>query len=86
MPGILALSQVLEQVNLDTMRLFLGGTAGDVHEMRDLVSWKDEDEGMGDGEQKLLQQMSGMKKTIAEFAAVVGPRVAKEIVVDFSRG
>ncbi|KAK4552778.1 Arginyl-tRNA--protein transferase 1 [Recurvomyces mirabilis] len=109
MPGILALAEVLDKVDLDGMKLFLGGKGGDVHEMRDLVSWGEEadDEDLGDGEtgdlvggdgdgkgdgevqgdmSGALRRMSGMKKTIAEFAAVVGPEVAGGIVVDFSRG
>ncbi|KAK3669421.1 Arginyl-tRNA--protein transferase 1 [Recurvomyces mirabilis] len=94
MPGILTLEEVLGRVDLDAMKLFLGGKGGDVHEMRDLVSWgeEDDDDGDGDGDgddrplPQQLKRMSGMMKTIAEFAAVVGSEVARGIVVDFSRG
>lgn len=78
MPGILTLPELRNEVNLDAMQIYLGGRGGrgDVHEMQDIVSWHDGSETNG----------SSIKGTVAEFAATVGPQVAKEVVLDFSRG
>ncbi|KAK5112015.1 hypothetical protein LTR62_004549 [Meristemomyces frigidus] len=93
MPGVLTLPEVLATINLDTMKLFLGGKPGGIHEMQDLVSWGGErivlveyGKGDADGEGEGRGEMGGMKKSIAELAACIGARVAAEVVVDFSRG
>ncbi|KAK4902659.1 Arginyl-tRNA--protein transferase 1 [Elasticomyces elasticus] len=77
MPGALALDQLRDDVDLDSMKIFLGGRAGsDVHQMQDIVAWTSGSE----------TEPATIKGRVAEFAAAVGPDVAKAIVVDFSRG
>lgn len=72
-PGVLSLDQLRSQINLDEMKVYLG--PGAVHEMQDIVSWRDGSE----------TDTKSIKGTIAEFAAAVGPEIAREIVCDFSR-
>ncbi|KAK5684395.1 Arginyl-tRNA--protein transferase 1 [Elasticomyces elasticus] len=77
MPGALTLDQLRGDVDLDSMKIFLGGRAGsDVHQMQDIVAWTSGSE----------TEPATIKGRVAEFAAAVGPDVAKAIVVDFSRG
>lgn len=73
MPGVQTLPQVLETTDLDAMALTIGRG---LHEMQDLVSW---DSGSADDGQST-------KAHIAEFAACIGPAVARGIVVDLGRG
>ncbi|KAK3623374.1 Arginyl-tRNA--protein transferase 1 [Elasticomyces elasticus] len=77
MPGALTLEQLRASVDLDSMKIFLGGRAGsDVHQMQDIVAWTSGSE----------TEPATIKGRVAEFAAAVGRDVAKAIVVDFSRG
>ncbi|CAK4031693.1 related to arginine-tRNA- transferase [Lecanosticta acicola] len=72
-PGILSLSQLHEQVDLDRMKVQIARPSA--HEMRDIQQWHAGDE----------LDHSTLKGVFAEFAAAVGPVVAREAVVDFSR-
>lgn len=73
MPGTVPLATLEEEINLDEMKVTLG--KGGVHRMRHLVSWHDGS--VTDG--------TTLKGIMAEFAACVGPVVAEECVLDFSR-
>ncbi|KAK5119360.1 hypothetical protein LTR85_007716 [Meristemomyces frigidus] len=73
MPGVLSLNQLRSDINLEEMKVYLG--RGGIHEMQDIVSWRDGTE----------TDRKSIKGTIAEFAAAVGPEIAREIVCDFSR-
>ncbi|KAK5175034.1 Arginyl-tRNA--protein transferase 1 [Saxophila tyrrhenica] len=72
-PGALAAEEVEEQVDLDDMKVTLGG--GTVHRMRDIVSWA---EGR-------VTDSGSIMGIMAELAACVGPKVAGEAVVDLGR-
>ena len=74
MPGPMPLGQLFTKINLDEMKVAV--TRGTVHEAQDLVSWESSSE----------TDMGTLKGIFAEFAACVGPTVAREIVVDLSRG
>lgn len=73
MTGVMSLEQVQAQINLDTMRVFLG--RGGTHKMRHIVVW----------DQGSEKDPSTVKGIIAEYAAAVGPNIAKDVVVDLSR-
>lgn len=73
MPGVLTLSELKSQVDLDHMRISLG--RGGVHHMQDIVSW---DEGSE-------TDSTSIKGIIAEMAACLGPDLAQSVVVDFTR-
>lgn len=77
MPGVLSLAQLHADIRLDEMKVYLGGGGGrgGLHEMRDLVAWHTGSE----------METGSIKGTIAEFAAAVGPVVARDVVADFSR-
>ncbi|KAK3110757.1 Arginyl-tRNA--protein transferase 1 [Teratosphaeriaceae sp. CCFEE 6253] len=74
MPGTLTAAELADTVQLDTIKISLGGTA--VHQMQDIVSW---DRGS-------VMDPATIKGRVAEYAAAVGPEVAAEVTVDFSRG
>ncbi|KAE8452796.1 hypothetical protein EG329_013068 [Mollisiaceae sp. DMI_Dod_QoI] len=67
-PGVMTKEQLLEEVDLDHVRLRVRGTNA---ETCDLVGW-DESE---------LDSTNSVKGIIAELAAAVGPECAKEMVV-----
>jgi len=73
MPGVLTLSELKSQVNLDHMKISLG--RGGVHHVEDTVSW-------GDGSET---DPTSIKGIIAEMAACLGPEMAESVVVDFTR-
>ena len=73
MPGPMSLEQVVEEVNLDEIKVAI--TRGSIHEAQDLVNW----------ERAPVEDMSSLKGIFAEFAACLGPNVAREIVIDLSR-
>ncbi|KAK4540644.1 hypothetical protein LTR36_008975 [Oleoguttula mirabilis] len=73
MPGVLSLDELRAEVDLETMKVYLG--QGGIHEMQDIVSWRDGNE----------TNTKSIKGTIAEFAAAAGPAIASGIVCDFSR-
>ncbi|TKA83422.1 hypothetical protein B0A55_00364 [Friedmanniomyces simplex] len=78
MPGVLTPAQLHATVDLDTMRLCLGGggrAGSDVHEMREIASWDSGSE----------MDRGSIKGQVAEFAAAVGPEVAGRVVLDFGR-
>ncbi|KAH6722201.1 arginine-tRNA-protein transferas-like protein 1 [Leptodontidium sp. MPI-SDFR-AT-0119] len=70
MPGILTKTQLLEQVNLDTIKLSVRGTQA---EARQLVGWDTGD----------MDNLRSIKGAIAELAAALGPELVKEMVVSF---
>ena len=74
MPGLTPLPELRQQVDLDTMKVYLGPRVG-VHEMQDIVSWLSGAE----------TENGSIKGAIAEYASAVGPEIAKEVVCDFSR-
>ncbi|KJX96545.1 arginine-tRNA-protein transferase [Zymoseptoria brevis] len=81
MPGVMTLGQVKEEVDLDAMRVKVGVGGGQIVRVDRLVAW----EGDGDeDEQEESLRKDSLKGTFAEFAAAVGPKVAREVVVDFS--
>lgn len=76
-----SVSTLLQEINLDTIRLTIGGGGGrfmqraalpTLHEMRDIVTW----------EQGTPQDPRTLMGVVAELAACVGPEVAREMVVD----
>lgn len=73
MPGAILLEELEDVVNIDEMKVTLG--RGGIHRMRHLVAW----------EEGSLTDATTLKGIIAEFAACVGPVVAEECVLDFSR-
>ncbi|KAH9826965.1 arginyl-tRNA--protein transferase 1-like [Teratosphaeria destructans] len=74
MPGVEPLDQILEQVDINSMRLTMG--AGRTHQMRDLMSWASE---------RRATERGTLKAAIAEFAAAIGPEVARAVIVDLSQ-
>ena len=74
MPGPMPLEQLFTEVDLDEMKVAI--TRGTVHEAQDLVNWESGSE----------DDIGSLKGIFAEFAACVGPNVAREIIVDLSRG
>jgi arginine-tRNA-protein transferase len=73
-PGPVSLEQLQAEVALDKLRVAI--TRGTIHQAEDLVSWDTGSE----------TDMESLKGVFAEFAACVGPDVAREITVDLSRG
>lgn len=73
MPGVLPLGQLQQEVDLNDMRIHLG--RGGVHRTADIVSWEDSSE----------TDHGSLKGVIAEFAACLGPELARKVVVDFAR-
>jgi arginine-tRNA-protein transferase len=73
-PGTMSLEQLQAEVDLDKMKVAI--SRGTLHEAEDLISWDTGSE----------TDMESLKGVFAEFAACVGPEVAREIVVDLSRG
>lgn len=73
MPGTLSLEELHSQIDLDRMRVQI--SPGSTHEMSQIVQWHAGDE----------MDHATLKGAFAEFAAAVGPVVAREAVVDFSR-
>lgn len=72
-PGPMTLQQLLIEVNLDEMRVAV--TRGTLHQAQDLVGWGTSS----------ATDMLDLRGIFAEFAACVGPNVARDIVVDLSR-
>ena len=73
-PGTMSLAQLRAEVDLDKMRVAI--TRGTLHEAEDLVSWETGSD----------TDMESLKGVFAEFAACVGPDVARQVIVDLSRG
>lgn len=73
MPGALSVDEVRDEVNLDEVKVTFG--QGGIYRMRHLVSW---DEGS-------LNDATSLKGIVAEFAGCVGPLIAEEAVLDFTR-
>lgn len=72
-PGVLTAEEIVEKVDINRISMELRG--GLVVQMEDLVAWEDGD---------ILDPRS-LKGFIAEFAACVGPKVAKTMVVRLNR-
>jgi arginine-tRNA-protein transferase len=70
----MSLEQLQAEVDLDKVRVAI--TRGTIHKAEDLISWDTGSE----------TEMESLKGVFAEFAACVGPDVAREITVDLSRG
>jgi arginine-tRNA-protein transferase len=85
MPGVLTPAQLREQVDLDAMRVSIG--SGHIVRVDRLVAWERQRdvtrEGLENEEDDELVDKGTLKGLFAEFAAAVGPRVAREGVVDF---
>ena len=73
MPGVLSLTQLQQQIDLDDVKISLG--RGGIHHTPDIVSWNDGSE----------TDASSIKGVIAEFAACLGPELVEGVVVDFGR-
>jgi arginine-tRNA-protein transferase len=73
MPGMLSLTQLQQQVDLDDIKISLG--RGGIHRTADIVSWHDSSE----------TDSSSIKGVVAEFAACLGPEILEGVVVDFGR-
>ncbi|KXT03860.1 hypothetical protein AC578_8938 [Pseudocercospora eumusae] len=72
MPGVMTLDTLQQAVDLDNMKIFLKNAG--VHPTHNLVSW---DTGSP-------LDKSTLKGLFAEFAAAVGPDIARDAIVDFS--
>ncbi|CZT00693.1 related to arginine-tRNA-protein transferase [Rhynchosporium agropyri] len=70
MPGILTKAQLQDDVDLDTMELLVRGTQAEAHQ---LVSWSTSD----------INDSHSVKCILAELAAAVGPKLVKEMRVEF---
>lgn len=73
MPGVLSLTQLQQQIDLDDVMISLG--RGGIHRTPDIVSWNDGSE----------TDASSIKGVIAEFAACLGPELVAGVVVDLGR-
>lgn len=73
MPGTLTLDEVRDRVNLGEVKVTLG--QGGIYRMRHLVA----------GEEGSELDATSLKGIVAEYAACVGPVIAEECVLDFSR-
>jgi len=71
MPGVLTLERLKEEIDLDSMKIHPG--QGKVHLASNITVWDSGDE----------MNSSTLKGIFAEFAAVLGPVLAKEVIVDF---
>ena len=74
MPGPMSLEQIQAKVDLDKLKVAI--TRGSLHEAEDLIGWDTGSE----------TNMGSLKGVFTELTACVGPDVAREIVVDLSRG
>ncbi|SMQ50625.1 unnamed protein product [Zymoseptoria tritici ST99CH_3D7] len=83
MPGVMSLSQVKEEVDLDAMRVKVGVGGGQIVRVDRLVAWEG-DGGEDEREEDELLRKDSLKGVFAEFAAAVGPKMAREMVVNFS--
>ncbi|EGP87693.1 uncharacterized protein MYCGRDRAFT_41592, partial [Zymoseptoria tritici IPO323] len=83
MPGVMSLSQVKEEVDLDAMRVKVGVGGGQIVRVDRLVAWEG-DGGEDEREEDRLLRKDSLKGVFAEFAAAVGPKMAREMVVNFS--
>ncbi|GAB7348983.1 hypothetical protein MBLNU459_g7964t1 [Dothideomycetes sp. NU459] len=72
MPGVMDASSLREQIDLSMIQILLRG--GALHRTKDLVSWEDGD----------ILEPHSLKGIVAEYAACVGPKIAREAVMDFS--
>ncbi|KAI9820597.1 MAG: Arginyl-tRNA--protein transferase 1 [Pycnora praestabilis] len=72
MPGVMSLEEVQIQIDLDKMRISFGKNG--IAEMEDLVGWNDH----------TLLEPHTPKGLFGEFAAVLGPEVARETVVGWN--
>ncbi|KXS97643.1 hypothetical protein AC579_1166 [Pseudocercospora musae] len=72
MPGVMTLDALQQAVDLDAMKIFLKNAG--VHPTQNIVSW---DTGSP-------LDKSTLKGLFAEFAAAVGPDIARDAIVDFS--
>lgn len=73
MPGVTPLPELLEKVDIDTIRIHFGRDR--VHLAQDLITWYDG--GVLDAQTP--------KGIFAEYSACVGPELANELIVDLSR-
>jgi len=75
MPGVMTFEQLQHaDIDLGLMKVTLGGST--IHEMQDIVSWDAGSE----------TDVKTIKGVIAEFAAAVGPCVAKNVIMDLGSG
>ena len=73
MPGVLPITKLRQQIDLDDVKISLG--RGGIHRTPDIVSWHDGSE----------TDAASIKGVIAEFAACIGPELVEGVVVDFGR-
>ncbi|EME49655.1 hypothetical protein DOTSEDRAFT_143846 [Dothistroma septosporum NZE10] len=71
MPGVLSLEQLRRRVELDNMKVHLG--RGSVHRIQNISTWESGSD----------LDHSSLRGIFAELAAVLGPDVAKEAIIDF---
>jgi len=74
MPGVMTVQEIMKEVDLDHIKIGLG--PHQTFEAQDLVSWSDSPD---------ITSAHSLKGVIAELVACVGPSVARDITVDFSR-
>ena len=70
MPGVLTRQQVLDEIDLDNIKLRLGVITAVAS---DLIKWEESD----------IDDNRSIKGLVAEMAAAVGPEIAKELTVYF---
>ncbi|QIW96776.1 hypothetical protein AMS68_002294 [Peltaster fructicola] len=73
MPGVLSLTKLETSVDLAAVKVLLGH--GRFHAISDLVAWEEGSE----------LDSTSIKGIVAEYAACVGPSIAPEAIIDFSR-
>ncbi|KAI9848131.1 MAG: Arginyl-tRNA--protein transferase 1 [Thelocarpon superellum] len=71
MPGVMTKEEIEDHIDLDATKVRV---AGRILEVQDLVAWDD-------GE---VENPRSLKGLVGEFVAVVGPELAKEVVLFFS--
>ncbi|KAI9760245.1 MAG: hypothetical protein M4579_001758 [Chaenotheca gracillima] len=71
MPGIPTIQETLKSINLNEMKIKVGRQ---ITHTKNLVGW---DEGAE------FEDFNPLQDAIAEFAAAVGPKLAKEVVISF---
>jgi arginine-tRNA-protein transferase len=88
-PGVLDADQIREQIDLDTVKICLNGRVFETQVSCDSSSVRNEpfaDHSMDEQDTRGWEQPDGhLRGIITDFAATVGPVVARDISVDFSR-
>src|SRR5436305_6610515 len=70
MPGVMNMAELTEQIDLDLIKIKIGRQ---IAKAGDLLHWETYD----------IDDMKTIKGIIAELVAVVGPKVAERLIVQF---